>query len=64
MIFSIRGSFLGQKTVNVAIVTVTGVTVTDDDCSGLPLQIPEDLTSGKDRIIFGNVRAIYDLHKK
>ena len=28
------------------------------------LQIPEDLTSGKDRIIFGNVRAIYDLHKK
>lgn len=28
------------------------------------VKIPADLLHGKDRIIFGNIRDIYDLHKK
>ena len=28
------------------------------------VKIPADLLGGKDRIIFGNIRDIYDLHKK
>ena len=28
------------------------------------IKIPQDLLGGKDRIIFGNIRDIHDLHKK
>lgn len=28
------------------------------------IKIPQDLLGGKDRIIFGNIRAIYEVHKK
>lgn len=28
------------------------------------IQVPEDLKNGKEKIIFGNIEAIYDLHKE
>ncbi len=28
------------------------------------VRIPQDLLGGKDRIVFGNIRDIYDFHKK
>lgn len=28
------------------------------------IKIPADLLGGKDRIVFGNIRDIYDIHRK
>ncbi len=28
------------------------------------VQVPEDLKNGKDKIIFGNIEAVYDWHKE
>lgn len=33
----------------------------DETC---PVPLPEDLVSGKDKIIFGNIEAIYEWHRE
>lgn len=33
----------------------------DPDCE---IQMPDDLRDGKDKLVFGNIEAIYDWHKK
>lgn len=36
-------------------------TMRDSDCD---VPMPEDLRNGKDKMVFGNIEAIYDWHKK
>lgn len=36
-------------------------TMRDPDCE---IPMPDDLREGKDKMVFGNIEAIYDWHKK
>lgn len=36
----------------------------DPEASGCEIPVPEDLKSGKDKMIFGNIEAIYEWHRE
>lgn len=36
----------------------------DPEASGCDIPVPDDLKSGKDKMIFGNIEAIYEWHRE